>query len=392
MLITNEIIENYFECNYKPFLKLNGVPGEKCNLENLGRSTALRQKQQYISAIANKCNDNPDAGNVRLEEVIAQQRDYAFNVEVIFEHCKFKCDLLKKVPSHSKTRSSSYIPILVVQSEHIPRKLKILIAGIAYAIGKIQSPAITVAEIIYGQKFKLAKIKIEPYLREFHKAMDVLNAEFKPSFHLNPHCSICEFSKVCKEKAVNEGHLSLLKGITKERIMQLTNKGIFSINQLSYTFRPRRKPSSVGSGKTTRSVELHALAIREQKIYIYNTPAPLPRVRVEMFLDIEGLPDENLYYLIGLTIKIDKEIKHQYFWANDRIEELTIITSFLSVVSDYDDFVIYHYGNYEIAFLSQVKNGFLKSIKILSIKSYRVAIIFYQPYLPRFIFRHSVTA
>jgi len=389
MLITNEIIENYFECNYKSFLKLNGVQGEKCNLENLELSTAQRQKQQYLNTIANKCNDNPDVGNLRIEEVIAKQRDYASNVEVPFGQYKFKCDLLKKVPSPTNSRGSNYFPILVIPSEHIPRKSKILIAGIAHALGKIQSTTITVSEIIYGRKFKSAKIKIEPHLKEFHKAVDILTAEFKPSFHLNSHCSICEFSNLCKGKAIDEGHLSLLKGITKERIEQLTNKGIFSINQLSYTFRPRRKALGAGSGKTARSVELNALAIREQKIYIYNTPAPLPRAKVEMFLDIEGLPDENFYYLIGLTIKIDEKIEHHFSWANDRTDELTIVTTFLSIVSSYKDFVIYHYGSYEITFLNQVKKRlpieYNELIEQIMARCYNIlSILFNRIYFPTF--------
>ncbi|HEY2580521.1 MAG TPA: TM0106 family RecB-like putative nuclease [Mucilaginibacter sp.] len=356
MYITNEIIENYFECNYKSYLKLRGVHGEKCDLESFQISHARLQKLHFFNdVLAVPCNEKfPDRDP--FEEIIRQEKDYIFNIEIQFEGFKFHCDFLKKVSSQPSFKDFHYIPALIVPTEHIPRKSKIMITGIAYALSKIQSVPISFAEIIYGRKFKLTRIKVETYLKEFHKVANLLKENDKFLFHLNSHCSICEFSKTCREKAVKEDHLSLLKGITRERIKELNNKGIFSINQLSYTFRPKRKPPKGETKKRTRSVELQALAIREKKIFIYDSPPLLPNAKVEMFLDIEGLPDDNFYYLIGLTIKIENEIKHHHFWANNRAEQLAIVKAFLSIVLSYDDFVIYHYGSYETIFLHKMKD------------------------------------
>jgi predicted RecB family nuclease len=43
------------------------------------------------------------------------------------------------------------------------------------------------------------------------------------------------------DEAKQQGNLSLLHGITDKTIRQYSHKGIFTVNQLSYTFHPRRK-------------------------------------------------------------------------------------------------------------------------------------------------------
>lgn len=357
MYITNEIIESYFECSYKAHFKISGIQGEKCNLESLRQSDAQLLKMHFLTNVLLAQHGSVfETEDVSLIESIQQKKEYIFNAKLQVADLKFQCDILKRLPSKIDLGKFYYIPVLIVATEHIPRKVKIVITGIAHALSKIQGVPITFGEIIYGQKFKSTKIKIEVYLKEFQKVVDILKGSDKFPFHLNSHCSICEYRKTCREKAVKEDHLSLLKGITRERIKELNNKGIFSINQLSFTFRPKRKQPEGKVKKRNRSVELQALAIREKKIFVYDTPPSLPKARVEMFLDIEGLPDDNFHYLIGLTIKIENEIKHHHFWANNPAEQLTIVETFISVVLNYDDFVIYHYGSYETAFLNKISN------------------------------------
>jgi hypothetical protein len=80
----------------------------------------------------------------------------------------------------------------------------------------------------------------------------------------------------------------------KERKRQ-HNKGIFSVTQLSYTFRVRRKPKRSASKPEKFSPALKALAIREHKIHI----AGIPDLNLQgnpVFLDVEGIPDQNFYY------------------------------------------------------------------------------------------------
>jgi predicted RecB family nuclease len=74
---------------------------------------------------------------------------------------------------------------------------------------------------------------------------------------------------------------------------QYEKKGIFTVKQLSYLFKPRkRKMRSRKPPPVTHKLELQALAIREKKIYLHELP-DLPRQPVELFLDMEGFPTRD---------------------------------------------------------------------------------------------------
>ena len=101
--------------------------------------------------------------------------------------------------------------------------------------------------------------------------------------------------------------LSLLGGITHKQIVSLNNKGIFTVNQLSYTYRPRRR-RKIATGAPKWVYPLKALALREQRTFIVHLPS-IPSSKTKIFLDIEGLPEENFYYLIGLIIRDNDGLK-----------------------------------------------------------------------------------
>jgi predicted RecB family nuclease len=70
------------------------------------------------------------------------------------------------------------------------------------------------------------------------------------------------------------------------------------------TFRVRRRNKRAKSQTFPRSFALQALAIRENKIHVQGSYA-VPSSPTSIYLDIEGLPDRNSYYLIGLVV-VDK--------------------------------------------------------------------------------------
>jgi predicted RecB family nuclease len=169
MNITNEIIESYFECHYKSHLKLKGFQGQKCNLEQLQASDTERLKTKYFTEILKTTYNRDYATDVSLGDVMKHGQDHIFNTEVLFDVFRFHCDFLRKIPLKSKFGNFAYVPVLIIPTENIPRKTKILVAGIANALSKIQASPILFAEIVYGKKFKSATIKLNTYLEEFNQ-------------------------------------------------------------------------------------------------------------------------------------------------------------------------------------------------------------------------------
>jgi len=97
--------------------------------------------------------------------------------------------------------------------------------------------------------------------------------------------------------------------------------------------------------------ELQALAIREKKIYLQELPE-LNRQPVELFLDIEGVPDQQLYYLFGVLVSENGTTKYHPLWADTPTGEAKIWKQFQNIVHQYPDAYIYHYGSYESRALS----------------------------------------
>src|SRR5262249_22045354 len=123
---------------------------------------------------------------------------------------------------------------------------------------------------------------------------------------------------------------------------------------LSYTFRVRRKNKRAKSQAFPRSFALQALAIRENKIHVHGNYA-VPSSPTSVYLDIEGLPDRGLYYLIGLVVVENGGESGHSFWADEETEQLAAFASLLETLAQYPEYRLFHYGNYESKALRRIK-------------------------------------
>ena len=143
-------------------------------------------------------------------------------------------------------------------------------------------------------------------------------------------------------------------------VAKYNSKGIFTILQLSHLFRPRRKgnrPKTSGH----YAWDLKALALREKKTFVL-CPPDLALNPVTIYLDFEGLPDNDFIYLIGVLIKQqDKEDKHISFWADGKHNEEGIFISLIEVLNKYPEAHIYHYGSYETKAIQKVLKQYHKN-------------------------------
>src|SRR5262249_42047762 len=124
-------------------------------------------------------------------------------------------------------------------------------------------------------------------------------AETPPKLLLNDHCRICVFHDRCREQAIREDNLSLLRGIGERTIKRYARRGILTLTQLAHTFRPRRRGKRSDTPLTRRDHALHALAIRDKTIYVLGAPT-IPTATVRIYIDMEGDFGNGFIYLIGL--------------------------------------------------------------------------------------------
>ncbi|MBE0427612.1 MAG: TM0106 family RecB-like putative nuclease [Nitrospirae bacterium] len=250
-----------------------------------------------------------------------------------------------------------YNPIIFLPHQKISKQYKLLLAFCSAALSYEQKADPISGRIIFGDRFTSTKVQLASLIKAVGKIekeiAKMVDTQTAPPLRLNNHCEMCEFRESCYAAAKEKDDLSLLKGLSGKEIDTLNRRGIFTVTQYSYTFRQRRAKKLAASRIIKHHHSLNALAIRTQTIYIAGKPE-LPSATTRVYLDVEGIPDENFYYLIGLIIDDGTNVTPYSFWANHKAEEKIIWESFLGIIERIGDFVLLHYGNYESKYIKQM--------------------------------------
>jgi predicted RecB family nuclease len=173
---------------------------------------------------------------------------------------------------------------------------------------------------------------------------------------------------------------------TKDR-KKLHGKGIFTVTQLSYIFRPRRRPKRRASEREKYHHSLEALAIRERKIHVTGKPE-LNFEGTPVYLDVEGLPDRDFYYLIGVRFRTGDAFVEHSLWADHPDEERRIWTDLLGILSNIGNPVLLHYGRYETTFLGRMRERYgdppeaSVALKAITSPMNVLSVLFAQIYFP----------
>ena len=95
--------------------------------------------------------------------------------------------------------------------------------------------------------------------------------------------------------------------------------------------------------QTRRQLPLQALAIREKKVFILDSPQ-LPEAPVHVYLDFEGDQARRHPYLLGGIVSTGTEQRRFSFWSDDRAGEADILARLFAEISPLKDFVVFFTG------------------------------------------------
>lgn len=394
MKISPELFQAYLKCPTKCWLRAAGEPAT-------GNTFA-----EWVKTQDETCRVNETArltGELPNGEVVASPEPetlksarwlMATNVPVLAQvnsgPAQSCLHAIERVPSEGRGKPAQFIPIRFIYRNKLTKDDKLLLAFDAFVLSESLGREVSLGKIIHGDVCSCAresaaisqapttevpseptsaafsrtqlqpqvlKVKTSALAAEVRKRLDKIAAllanEKPPDLVLNRHCAECEFRDRCRQKAIETDDLSLLAGMSAKERQKLRSKGIFTVTQLSYTFRPRRRPKRLRDKREKYHHSLKALAIREQKIHIVGSP----ELKIEgtpVYLDVEGLPDRDFYYLIGLRIGHgDSAVQHS-LWADTVADEGKIWREFLAILETVEKPVLIHYGSYETSFLKQM--------------------------------------
>ena len=244
------------------------------------------------------------------------------------------------------------------------RHEKLLLAYDALCLQAFTRVPIRVGKLVDGVSKRAKKVQLNSQLKavqdHVRRLTELLGQAKEPPLILNRHCVECEFRARCREKATETDDLSLLSKMSLKERQKLQGKGIFTVQQLSYTFRPRRRRKSPRSNADNFSYALRALAIRENKIHVAGTPT-FTIQGDDCFLDVEGIPDYGFYYLAGLRFRLNGQPIQHSFWAGDRCDEETMWNDLVTDLRAMGFAELVHFGNFEKEFLIAMTKRYCKS-------------------------------
>jgi predicted RecB family nuclease len=360
MKITVELFEAFLRCPMKCWLRDAGEPASG----NAYAEWTKTQNESYRMTETERLIRSPN-GEVAASPVSESLKSAKWRLATsLTVRCETNQGALE-VGIHAVERDSrkgsdkaaQFIPVRFIFTNKLGRDAKLLVAFDALVLSEALGREVEIGKIIHGENRATLSLKTGTLTGEVRKRIEeitvMLSNETPPDVILNRHCPECEFRDRCWRKAIDTDDLSLLAGMSAKERQKLRSKGIFTVTQLSYTFRPRRRPKRLAGKREKYYHSLKALAIREKKIHVVGRPE-LNIEGTPAYLDVEGLPDSDFYYLIGLRIGNGNSAVQHSLWADSVEDEAKIWWEFLTILESIKKPVLIHYGSYERTFFKKL--------------------------------------
>ncbi len=366
MTITSQLLEAYVKCPTKCWLRYVGdsatgnayaawiqAKNEACRMEGIKRLVAEVPNAERVAASPTK--------NLKTATWLI-----AADVPARTPNLETRIPIVERAPSAGQGKAAQFTPIRFAWANKVGRDDKLLLAFDALVLSEMLGRDVPAGKIIHGDPHAVLKVKTSGLVSEVltlvEKTATLLSSPLPPDLMLNRHCAECEFQTRCHQKAVEKDDLSQLALMREKERKKFHSKGIFTVTQLSYTFRPRRRPKRQPDKREKYHHALKALAIREKKIHVVGSPE-LKIAGTPVYLDVEGLPDRDFYYLIGVRIgKGEAAVQHS-LWADTVEDERTIWNALLGILATVENPVLIHYGSYETVFLRRMSERYGEPLK-----------------------------
>jgi len=358
MKITSALFEAYLKCPTKCVLRARGERAEGNAYAEWVQAHSDSYRSEGIARLAaGAAGEASVLEPTSTEDLDSPKWRFAVDFEVHGDALESRLHAVERVPTQGRRQATQAIPLRFVFTNKLTRHDKLLLAFDALVLSESLRCEVGPGKIIHGENHATLKVNTAALASEVRKHAQrvtaLLASPSPPDLALNRHCTDCEFRDRCRQKASEKDDLSLLSGMTGKERKKFQDKGIFTVTQLSYTFRSRRRPKRLAGHREKHHHALKALAVRVGKIHIIGTPE-LIIAGTPVYLDVEGLPDREFYYLIGTCVKTATEVLYNSFWADTGDEEQRIWVDFLRVLSEIEHPVLIHYGSFETTFLARM--------------------------------------
>jgi predicted RecB family nuclease len=287
-----------------------------------------------------------------------------------------RADFLARVEEPSELGAWSYEPYDTKLARTAKPAAVLQLAWYAGEIGAVQGRTPERLHVVLGtnevETYRPADV--DAYLRMAQRRLST-HIEERPETYPWPceHCARCEFVSVCRERWVDDDHLTRVAAIRRDQIGKLATVDVTTLTALAeapagFTVR-RLAPGMVEKLRDQAALQLrryrrgeleYRLLAPEERRGLGLLPAPSPG---DIFFDMEGDPFYDpaygLEFLFGvLWCDAHGETVYRAFWAHDRAGEGRAFEEFVDFVVDrrraFRDMHVYHYAAYEPSTLARL--------------------------------------
>jgi predicted RecB family nuclease len=361
-LITAAVFSAFLKCPTKAHLLLVGEPHSEtfftdaeAHISSMFKAAALR------SCTGTEFEEALDFGQLEYGSDLKPASRYVDCRTTAYD-LALPADKPRKERSQKSLSSNVLLPILFSPWDKPELSDSLLVCFGALALSQVTGILADTGVLLYGDGHRHRTVKTGEYVVRTRQIIDSIRAisrsQKAPLLALNRHCAVCDFQPRCRRLAIDRDDLTLLTGMTVKERAKCYAKGISTIAQLSYGYRPRRrkrtKPDAERAAKSAKRVgpvtkndnKLKALAIKKGQIHVVGTPS-LKFEGTPAFLDVEGMQDGSYYYLIGLRYECGGKQVEQSFWADKMDNEREIWASCLRTLRTIENAQIVSYAAYE---------------------------------------------
>jgi predicted RecB family nuclease len=268
-VVTNDIFVSFLHCKRKSFLLAAGITGRPTDIETVLVDLGHIYRRQALEGFLAKYREQDVLRDTpHLKAALKRKPQVIVNATASADGLSSLIHAAERMKGMDHVGASVYAPVLFILNETVSRVDRLLLAFNALALSLVQSVFPPIGKIVHGHSNKMLKCNIEPLAHEVRNAV----AEFQaaqaeritaPRVTLNRHCNICEFQADCHRLAEDADDLSLLRGLSEKEIEKQRNRGVTTVTQFAYTYRPGRRGKRLTGNARKHDVALLAVAIRD---------------------------------------------------------------------------------------------------------------------------------
>ena len=358
-MISSHLFEAYLECPTKCWLRAQNEPATGNVYAEWGRAQNETYREEWLER---RLAILAEADRVLSPTFEANPKEatWRFAVDMRVQANDLECRIpaVERTRSEGRGRRVQFIPYRFEFANKLTKHHKLMLAFDALVLSEAIGRNISLGKIIHGDRSATLNVKTSSLISEVRmriKSCAALVAnKSPPDLVLNRHCGQCEFQARCHKQATEKGRPQPFRRYVGQGTQEASRQGYLHRDSIvlhisSTPTAPRRAKSH------KRNIIIRYERSRFAKDKIHAVDVPDPKLDgTPVYLDVEGLPDRDFYYLIGVRVGTgDGAVQHS-FWADDADGEKRIWEKFLGILAAISNPRIIYYGSYETAFLKRM--------------------------------------